>query len=212
MTNALDDSRAHECGRVTWAVRDLAFKDEPLLLALLKYRMSHDRTRSAYGELVSSFLSDSRRHMPLLDLDTPCVLYGRVLTVSRGINLYEPKLHVLGAWLLKRSWCALFKGSTMPSPVQVAGQYVDLPMPENFRLVPSASKAHFHLYLNVALSRLQMFRILFALYLLDVLEMGFFYWSLRRRGTFLRRAGVPKPPEEQQHYSFGLVRRLRPHE
>lgn len=73
--------------------------------------------------------------------------------------------------------------------------------------VESTTEGHGHLYLP-PMRRWKMFFILFALCVGGVIEMGNFWWSLRRGGTFVRRPGTRKPESEQLRYSYGMFFRL----
>lgn len=74
--------------------------------------------------------------------------------------------------------------------------------------VESTTEGHGHLYLP-PMKRWKMFFILFALYVGGVIEMGNFWWSLRRGGTFVRLPGTPKPKSEQLRYSYGMFFKLK---
>lgn len=74
--------------------------------------------------------------------------------------------------------------------------------------VESTTEGHGHLYLP-PMRRWKMFLILFALYVGGVLEMGNFWWSVRRGGTFVRKPNVKKPDAEQLRYSYGMFFKLK---
>lgn len=74
--------------------------------------------------------------------------------------------------------------------------------------VQSTTEGHGHLYLP-PMSRWKMFLILFALYVGGVIEMGNFWWSVRRGGTFVRLPHVPKSENENLRYSYGMFFKLR---
>lgn len=74
--------------------------------------------------------------------------------------------------------------------------------------VESTTEGHGHLYLP-PMRRWKMFFILFALYVGGVIEMGNFWWSVRRGGTFVRLPGVKKPDTEQLRYSYGMFFKLK---
>lgn len=74
--------------------------------------------------------------------------------------------------------------------------------------VESTTSGHGHLYLP-PMRRAKMFFILFALYVGGVIEMGNFWWSLRRGATFARIPGTVKPPEEHLEYSYGMFFKMR---
>lgn len=78
------------------------------------------------------------------------------------------------------------------------------------RYIPSTTPGHAHLYLDVPISRWRMFFMLWGLYVGGAIEKGYFLWSLRRGGTFVRRPGIGKTPEEASvSYSYGLFFKLR---
>jgi hypothetical protein len=74
--------------------------------------------------------------------------------------------------------------------------------------VESTTEGHGHLYLP-PMRRWKMYLILFALYVGGVIEMGNFWWSVRRGGTFVRRPGFPKPESENLRYSYGMFFKLK---
>lgn len=76
--------------------------------------------------------------------------------------------------------------------------------------VPSTTPGHAHLYLDVPVSRWRLFVLLWGLYVGGAIEKGYFLWSLRRGGTFVRRPGVRKTAEEASvTYTYGLLFKLR---
>ena len=74
--------------------------------------------------------------------------------------------------------------------------------------VESTTEGHGHLFLP-PMRRWKMFFILFALYVGGVIEMGNFWWSLRRGGTFVRLPGIQKQESEQLRYSYGMFFKLK---
>ena len=74
--------------------------------------------------------------------------------------------------------------------------------------VESTTEGHAHLYLPPR-RRWKMFLLLFALYINGDIEMGNFWWSVRRGGTFVRLPGVPKPEAENLTYSYGMFFKIR---
>ena len=85
---------------------------------------------------------------------------------------------------------------------------IDLDFPH--RYVPSTTPGHAHLYLDVPISRWRLYALLWGLYVGGVIEKGYFLWSLRRGGTFVRRPGVAKTEAESSvSYSYGFLFKLR---
>jgi hypothetical protein len=85
---------------------------------------------------------------------------------------------------------------------------IDLDFPHIY--VPSTTPGHGHLYLNRPIPRWRMFIMLWGLYMGGVIEKGFFLWSLRRGGTFVRRPGVKKTTsEEKVMYTYGFFFKLK---
>lgn len=85
---------------------------------------------------------------------------------------------------------------------------VDLDFPH--RYVPSTTPGHGHLYLDVPVSGWRWFMLNLGLYLGGATEKGYFLWSLRRRGNFVRREGVKKTTaEEKVMYTYGLLFKTR---
>lgn len=92
-------------------------------------------------------------------------------------------------------------GSDLHAPI------LDLDIPHTY--TKSTSDGHGHLYLNLPMSRFKMFVMLAALRYAGVIEMGNFWWSLRRGGTFVRRRYVRKPESENLPYTYGMFFKLR---
>jgi hypothetical protein len=72
---------------------------------------------------------------------------------------------------------------------------IDLDKPH--RYIPT-SDGHAHLYLETETSRWRWWLLMLGLYVSGNIEKGFFWWSLRRGGNFVRQPGAfkPKPVEE----------------
>lgn len=64
-------------------------------------------------------------------------------------------------------------------------------------VVKSTSNGHAHLYLNVPISKFRWFCLMTGLYLGKQIEMGFYVWSLRRGGNFVRIPEVSKKTEQE---------------
>lgn len=144
-----DSTVAHRFDRERWQADLLAFKDEPMFWALMKYNMAQDRHLDASGNLISSHIQGSRKHAPVVDIDVPV------------------------------------------------------------RLVPSTTPGHTHLYIDIPMKRWRMMIMLFGLYVGGVLEMGSFWWSLRRGATFVRTPDHPKTASESMKYTYGMFFKLR---
>lgn len=85
---------------------------------------------------------------------------------------------------------------------------IDLDFPHEY--VPSSTPGHAHLYLERPISRWRLYALLWGLYVGGAIEKGYFLWSLRRGGTFVRRPGVRKTTaEEKVTYSYGFLFPLR---
>ena len=84
---------------------------------------------------------------------------------------------------------------------------LDLDFPHHYE--PSTQPGHGHLYLDGPISRWKMTVLLWALYQAGVIEQGYFLWSLRRGGTFVRRPGVLKSTDQEKVvYTHGMFRKL----
>lgn len=92
-------------------------------------------------------------------------------------------------------------GSSLHAPV------LDIDVP--IRLIPSSTDGHSHLYIDVPMHRITMFVMLGGLMVAGVVEPGFFWWSLRRGGCFVRRPGVVKTEDESMKYTYGMFFKLR---
>jgi hypothetical protein len=85
---------------------------------------------------------------------------------------------------------------------------IDLDFPHEY--VQSTTTGHAHLYLNVRIPWWRWFALNLGLYLGGAIEKGYFVWSLRRGGNFVRRPGVVKTTaEENVKYTHGMFFRLR---
>jgi hypothetical protein len=74
----------------------------------------------------------------------------------------------------------------------------------------STTPGHSHLYIDVPMSKVQWLILMCALRFAGVIELGFFVWSIRRGGNFVRVPGVHKvTPEEINKPNYGWFFRLR---
>lgn len=85
---------------------------------------------------------------------------------------------------------------------------VCIELTDQMRLVPSTTAGHAHLYLP-PIPRWKMWVLLAVLRICFIVEMGNFWWSIRRGATFVRKPGVQKPSTEHLRYSYGMFFRLR---
>jgi hypothetical protein len=67
---------------------------------------------------------------------------------------------------------------------------IDLDFPHHIE--PSSTPGHNHLYLDMDMSRWQWFWLMTALKFAGVIETGFYVWSIRRGGNFVRVPGTRK--------------------
>lgn len=67
---------------------------------------------------------------------------------------------------------------------------LDMDFPHHIE--PSTTPGHSHLYLDVPMTKLQWFLLMCALKYAGVIELGFFVWSVRRGGNFVRLPGATK--------------------
>jgi len=84
---------------------------------------------------------------------------------------------------------------------------IDLDFPHHFE--QSTTSGHSHLYIDVEMSRLRLFVLLWALYFAGVIELGHFVWTLRRGASFVRIPGVQKTKEENTKPTYGWFRKLK---
>lgn len=101
-------------------------------------------------------------------------------------------------------------GANLESSITTDGRQMpilDLDFPH--RIVPSATPGHSHLYIDVPMSKPRWVLLMVALKIAGVIELGFFVWSIRRGGNFVRLPGVQKVAEESVKPSYGWFRRLR---
>lgn len=86
---------------------------------------------------------------------------------------------------------------------------LDLDFPHHH--VESSTDGHTHLYIDVPMSKFRWFVLMCALRFAGVIELGFFVWSLRRGGNFVRLPGVLKKTTgpEAVKPTYGWFFRLR---
>lgn len=92
------------------------------------------------------------------------------------------------------------KNSKLHAPI------IDLDI--NHAYVESTTEGHAHLYLP-AMSKWRMYILLWGLRVGGVIEMGNFWWTIRRGGTFVRKPGVLKYPNERLRYSYGMFFKVK---
>lgn len=81
---------------------------------------------------------------------------------------------------------------------------VDLDFPHEY--VPSTNEGHAHLYLNVEIPYWRWVILNWGLYMGGVIEKGYFIWSLRRGGNFVRRRHIKKTTDEEKvMYTYGFL-------
>lgn len=79
---------------------------------------------------------------------------------------------------------------------------IDLDFPH--KIIPSTHDGHSHLYLDVPISKFRWFVLMTALYYAGVIEMGFYVWSIRRGGNFVRSPYLSKRAGAESTYpSYG---------
>lgn len=74
----------------------------------------------------------------------------------------------------------------------------------------STATGHGHLYLNRPISHFRWVVLMCALRFAQVIEPGYFLWSLRRGHNQIRYPGLKKTEEERGHYTHGWFFKLRP--
>lgn len=86
---------------------------------------------------------------------------------------------------------------------------LDLDFPHHH--VESSTDGHTHLYIDVPMSNFKWVVLMCALRFAGVIELGFFVWSLRRGGNFVRLPGVPKAKSgpETTKPTYGWFFKLR---
>ena len=75
--------------------------------------------------------------------------------------------------------------------------------------VESTTPGHAHLYINKPLSKWKWFVLMTALRYCGLIELGFYVWSLRRGGNFVRLPGAPKTWEDAPKPTYGWLFKLR---
>lgn len=78
---------------------------------------------------------------------------------------------------------------------------IDLDFPHSY--VPSTQAGHGHLYLDVPISNFRFFLLMTGLYLGKQIELGYYIWSLRRGGNFVRTTTTKKTEAEAGYYTYG---------
>jgi hypothetical protein len=77
-------------------------------------------------------------------------------------------------------------------------------------MVSSTSEGHTHFYIDTPMSKWRWFVLMCALRYAGVIELGFFVWSIRRGGNFVRLPGVSKRGDnETRKATYGWFRRLK---
>lgn len=84
---------------------------------------------------------------------------------------------------------------------------IDLDFPHHYE--PSSTEGHSHLYIDVPMSKFKWFVLMCALRYVGVVELGYFVWSLRRGGNFMRLPGFAKSDEEHVKPTYGWFRKLK---
>jgi hypothetical protein len=100
--------------------------------------------------------------------------------------------------------------SNLISSITVDGRQmpiIDMDFPHH--VVPSTTPGHTHLYIDVPMNKVRWICLMVALRLAGVIETGFFVWSLRRGGNFVRIPGTEKDPETSVKPTYGWFRKLR---
>lgn len=195
--------------RTYWYSWDLSVKDEPLLWALIKYRQSKNRVRvpavqridaENLANLVSS-ITPRGTHLPILDLDFPHLFYA---------SNFPGRSYLLIDGLPRASMRRLQKTFNSLGLSDDAELYGNLRIDVPVRYSPSTHKGHAHLYIDRELSRIQWVRLMTALRRAGVIELGYFVWSLRRGGNFVRTRRTKKEPgAESGTYTYGWLFKLR---
>lgn len=86
-----------------------------------------------------------------------------------------------------------------------------LTLPDSYFVLPSTSDTHDHIYLNVVLTNLKWFWLMWGLWQAGVIELGFFVWSIRRGGNFVRTPYTRKKQDSDETVmpSYGWFFKLR---
>lgn len=98
------------------------------------------------------------------------------------------------------------------SSITVTGKQMpilDLDFPH--QVIESSTPGHHHLFLDVEMSNFRWFVLMCALRFAGVIELGFFLWSIRRGGNFVRIPGTVKSgdPKENTKPRYGWFFKLR---
>ena len=84
---------------------------------------------------------------------------------------------------------------------------IDMDFPH--RIIASSTPGHSHLYIDIPMSNWKWFWLMWGLYQAGVIEMGFFVWSIRRRGNFVRTAYTRKTSAETPKATYGWFFKLK---
>jgi hypothetical protein len=84
---------------------------------------------------------------------------------------------------------------------------IDMDFPHHVE--PSTTPGHTHLYIDRPISKVRWIILMTALRMAGVIETGFYVWSLRRGGNFVRLPGTVKDPEISAKPSYGWFRKIR---
>lgn len=86
---------------------------------------------------------------------------------------------------------------------------IDMDFPH--RIVESTTPGHTHIFIDVPMSKWRWFWLMCALRYAGVIELGFFVWSIRRGGNFVRIPGTTKTddPKENTKPTYGWFFKMR---
>lgn len=206
--------RRHDAppSRTFWLSWDLSVKDEPLLWALIKYRQAKNRIRVIDGDkvefqflgdaharanLVSSITTDGRQ-MPILDLDYSHAYYESQHPGRGYLALPGDMSDKVGR--------AFVKAGISTQPYRYGNARIDVP----HHYEKSTHPGHGHLYIDYPISKWKWFWLMVRLRRAGIIELGYFVWSLRRGGNFVRTVGTEKKPgDESGRYTYGWLFKLR---
>lgn len=201
--------------RLYWYGFNLNFvANEPMIVSMIKYRKNTDRVicEPDKANLVSSQTNVKGFHLPVIDLDFTH-LYIESLNAAKSLvhlcNIPKNSIHRWRPKLLLKIWNYVFNVHDS----FWAFDKLILILPAHHEYIPSTTPGHGHLYLDVPVTRVKLFLLLFALRQAGIIEKGYFRWSVRRGSCFVRPPGVIKTAAEalraEAQPVYGMFWKLR---
>ncbi len=175
-----------EKGRGYWLYPDLGKKPYESGKATDDEVRYYPSTKAEANLLAS--LCDDGRHRPVLDIDMAAEEYESGVLIQKGLNRYD--------YDYLKEVCADLVGIKVETDSEGVLRYPIFFFDEGFKLVPSSTEGHHHLYIHRAMDWGDYEILLNVLGEVGILESGYVGAAIRRKVTHVRPEGVRKPPDE----------------